>query len=118
MKTRCQGRIAWSRWALTLFASLLIGQGYAEEADEAPPPAAIKVLVKRDEEGALIEVKGAFKVLNPVNRQYLSSGFRGKRFFLYACENGIKWGEFFPSIYQIRIQPNDPDTTVLVDGIE
>lgn len=81
-------------------------------------PATIKVLLKQNIDGALIEVKGSYKVYNVEKNKYLSSGFKGKRFYLFPHSDGIKWGEVYPGIYQIRLVPTSADTTILVDGIE
>lgn len=81
-------------------------------------PATIKVLLRQQIDGALVEVKGPYKVINPLGGKVLSGGTRGKRYFLAPRKDGLKWGEVYPGIFQIRIVPTDPKTTILVDGIE
>lgn len=81
-------------------------------------PATIKVLLKKHSEGALIEAKGPYLVFNPFDNKKLSSGWSGKRFYLHAHDQGIKWGEDFPGIYQLRLVPKNPNTTFLVDGMQ
>ena len=87
-------------------------------AHERGKPATIKILVKEEAEGALLEVKGSYKVINPENGKSLSSGRSGKRFYLFAKKDGLKWGENYPGIYQIRIVPLDHTTTMLINGIQ
>lgn len=82
------------------------------------PVAQVKVLVKKNAEGALIEVKGAYDVIDPFTQKKVSNGFKGKRFYLYPHSEGIKWGEDFAGIYQIKISPKDAVSSVLVDGIQ
>lgn len=100
-------------------ATLIFSTTFSAEIKEAPTPAAmIKVLVKKNADGALLEVKGPYKVYDPATNKYLSSGFRSKRLYLSPKENGIKWGESFQNIFQIRIVPNDLATAFLIDGME
>lgn len=81
-------------------------------------PATIKVLLERDMDGALLEVKGGFKVLDPVTGKRLSSGSRGKRYFVFPMSEGIKWGEEFLGIHQISVVPTSSDTTFLLNGTQ
>lgn len=89
-----------------------------ELLEEVPPLATIRVLVKKEVEGALLEVKGSYKVFNPCDQKYLSAGFRANRFYLSAQSNGVKWGETFSNIFQIKIVPNNAKTTFVIDGLE
>ncbi len=81
-------------------------------------PATIKVLLHQMSSGLLLEVKGPFKVINPENGKKVSSGRRGKRFYLYPHKEGIKWGEDFLGIFQLQILPTSPKTTFLLNGIQ
>ncbi|MEM7175647.1 MAG: SpoIID/LytB domain-containing protein [Chlamydiota bacterium] len=83
----------------------------------AKPPT-IRVLLSQGDKGALLEARGAFAVFNPENGKKLSSGIKSKRFYLYPHEEGIKWGEDFPGIFQLQIVPTEPTTTFLIDGIQ
>ncbi len=104
--------------SLLLFSSAFAGW-FSSPQPEAPlKPATIKVLLKKHCEGALVEAKGPFEVINPQDDKHLSSGWRGKRYFLYPHDKGIKWGENYLDIYQVRIVPKSPETTFLVDGIQ
>ncbi|MBM3192015.1 MAG: hypothetical protein FJZ63_05130, partial [Chlamydiae bacterium] len=91
-----------------------------EEARQpiATKPAMVKVLLKKNAEGALVEIKGNYQVIDPLTQKILSSGLRGKRFYLYPHQEGIKWGEDFIGTYQIKIQTNSPESSILVDGIQ
>ena len=85
---------------------------------EDQKPATIKVLLHKDSTGALLEARGSFEVINPENGKRLSSGRKGKRFYLYPHKEGIKWGEDFLGIYQLQIVPTSPETTLLVNGVQ
>lgn len=89
---------------------------YVNSADTKP--ATIKVLLHEMMEGAIVEVKGRFQVCNIENNKYLSGGRSNKRFFLFPHPDGLKWGETYPGVYQIRIVPLSSETTTLIDGIE
>jgi SpoIID/LytB domain protein len=78
----------------------------------------IKVLIKENVDGALIDVSGGYRVTNPENGKSLSSGFSGKRYYLQSNSVGLKWGEGYPGIHQIKITPKNDKTTILVDGIQ
>jgi len=78
----------------------------------------IKVLLEENLEGALIDVQGSYKVYNPEKNKVISSGSKGKRYYLQTTETGLKWGEGYPGIYQIRIEPNDSESSILINGIQ
>ena len=106
---------------LTLF---LVWIAYAHagwlvpERDIDQKPATIKVLLQKHTDGCLIESRGAFEVINPDNNAVVSTGWMGKRYYAYPHVQGIKWGEDFPDIFQLRIVPKSADATLLVDGVQ
>lgn len=81
-------------------------------------PPTIRVLIKQDAKGSLIETKGSYKVYNPQNGKLLSTGLLGKRFFALPQKDGLKWGEGFPGVFQLQIVSSTADSSILVDGIE
>ena len=96
---------------------------FAEESSapkkiENTKPATIKVLLKKDTSGILLEAKGPFVVYNPQTGKKLSSGRKGKRYYCHPHSEGIKWGEDFLGIFQLQIEPKSPNTTFLVNGIQ
>lgn len=107
---------------LLLFSALSVLHASHSErraaANDLGKPATIKVLLSKDSDGALLEAHGSFEVINPENKKRLSSGRKGKRFFLHPHKEGIKWGETFLGIFQIQIVPTSADTTFLVDGVQ
>lgn len=106
------------------FVTLLGGEltAFRAEVDHttshSEKPATIKVLLKKDLEGALLEIKGGFKVIDPATGKRYSAGTRGKRFFVFPLDNGIKWGEEYPGVFQVQVLPTSGDTTFLLDGIQ
>lgn len=78
----------------------------------------IKLLVVHDKPGVVLEVKGQYKLYDPNTGYLFSTRFKGKRKFMQAVSDGLKWGEEFPSCHQVLIVPDSKDTTTIVDGIE
>ncbi len=88
------------------------------EASEMKKPASVKVLLHRNIDGALVEAKGGYVVLNPLENKKISSGLKGKRFYLYPHKEGIKWGEDYLGTYQIKLLSTGKNTSFLVNGIQ
>ncbi len=89
-----------------------------ESSEEKIEPVYIKALIAENIEGTLVDVRGSYKVFNPENGKQLSSGFKGKKYYLQTNAEGLKWGEGYPGIHQIKIVPGSNDTTILIDGIQ
>lgn len=87
---------------------------------KTPPqtPPKIRVLVVNDRDGVVLEVKGKYKIYDPHTGEHISTRFVGKRKFIQAINDGLKWGEEFPGVYQLMIVPDERNTTTIVDGIE
>jgi stage II sporulation protein D len=77
----------------------------------------IKVLLEKDVANALLEIKGAYQVIDPYDNTRIGSGFLGKRFLVRPTNVGLKWGEEFVDIHQIHIIPKNRES-VLVNGIQ
>lgn len=90
---------------------------YFNPPAEAAPPM-IKVLIAHDKIGTVLEVKGKYRIYDPHTGEHISTRFAGKRKFIQALSDGLKWGEEFPGIHQILIVPENQTITTLVDGIE
>ncbi len=108
--------------AFLLCSSLLSGQveestSY-ERVAEPMAPRNIQILIEKDAEGALLEVKGPYYIFNPHDGSRVASGLLGKRFMIHELESGLKWGEEFPGIHQIYIKPRSSDTTIFINGIQ
>ncbi len=88
---------------------------YNEDKGSTP---SIKVLIGENVEGALVEAKGPYRVIDPHTNKSLSHGSRLKRYYLEHKTDGLKWGEGYPGIFQIKIIPESEETSILVDGIQ
>lgn len=83
-----------------------------------PTPPSIRILVLHDVEGAQLEVKGKYSLFDPYTDSYISSRFVGKSRQIQALSDGLKWGESFPGLYQIKIRPDEESTLIAVNGKE
>ncbi|WP_059060409.1 SpoIID/LytB domain-containing protein [Candidatus Protochlamydia naegleriophila] len=83
-----------------------------------PTPPVIRVLVTHDVESVQLEVKGKYTLFDPYTDSYISSRFIGKSRQVQALSDGLKWGEAFPGLYQIKVKPDDASTVMVVDGKE
>jgi stage II sporulation protein D len=90
---------------------------YFKQSSVATPPM-IKVLIVHDQPGVILEVKGKYKIFDPYAKEHIGTRFVGKRKFIQALQDGLKWGEEFPGVHQIMIVPDNQSVTTLVDGIE
>lgn len=83
----------------------------------------IRILVINDEQSAELGVCGQYSLYDP-NRcassckdKYLSTRFRGKCRCIEALACGLKWGEEFPDLYQLKIVDDKPESYSIVNGI-
>lgn len=108
--------------------SLLIGAGSgvfaalpmhrSTQTKTLPEGPRIKVLLEKDAQGVFLEAKGQFRVVRKDTNSVLSSGSVGKRFVVHAIQDGLRWGEEYPDVYQISVIPLNRDTTISVNGIQ
>jgi stage II sporulation protein D len=108
-------------------ASLLIGAAMPAfprgieiptDISEKGKPATIKVLLAKEKKKVLLEAKGSHSMYHPISKLLLTEGSFTKRQWICCSEQGLVWGELIPGNYQIRLVPNDSNSTILVDGIE
>lgn len=89
-----------------------------KDTSQKAKPATIKVLIDKQKTKILLEAKGRYSVYNPQNEFLLTTGSSSGVHAITPSDTGLKWGELFPGIYQIRLVPNDAQGSLLVDGIE
>lgn len=87
---------------------------------EIPQPAGpkIKVLLEKDVPSAFLEARGPYRVIRKECGTSLSSGSSGKRFVVHALQDGLRWGEEYPDIYQISVVPLADHSSIFVNGIQ
>lgn len=91
--------------------------GYFKGRTQSEPPT-IRVLILHDVEGAKLEVRGKYRLFDPYTKSHISTRFTGKSRYIQALSDGLKWGEAFPGLYQLKIQPDDASTTTVINGHE
>jgi len=77
----------------------------------------MKVLVASDQQSLLIEVPGAHNIYDPYTGKKLESAFARSSYQMVPTEDGVKWGQTFPGIYQIMLVPDSQYVPVVVNGI-
>jgi len=82
----------------------------------APTPPTMRVLVEHDAEKVQLEVTGKYSLYDPYTDSHISSRFIGKNREIQAMSEGLKWGEAFPGLYQIKISPDEACSTIIVNG--
>ncbi len=80
------------------------------------PP--IRVLIAHDLEGIDLEIKGCYSLYDPYADSYISSRFIGKNKYLQPLSDGLKWGETFPGLYQLKIRPDEPQALMVINQCE
>lgn len=83
-----------------------------------PKAPTIKVLIAKELDGAMLEVKGKYNIYDPYKNSRLGTRFFSKSNYVQPVTEGIKWGEVFPGVFQMVVVPDDPDTTSVVNGVE
>jgi len=92
--------------------------GPAKRAQAIPSGPSIRVLLEKDVSSAFLEAKGPYRVMRRDSGSSLSTGGLGKRFVIHAIQDGLRWGEEYPDVYQICIVPLSKETSILVNGIQ
>ncbi|MEZ5315761.1 MAG: SpoIID/LytB domain-containing protein [Chlamydiales bacterium] len=87
-------------------------------ANAMPVGPKIKVLLQKNAESAFLEVKGPYRVIRKDTGSTLSLGRSEKHYMIHALQDGLRWGEEYPDVYQITILPTHPHTLLYVDGIQ
>lgn len=101
-----------------------IGTAYGVEAQSKKQKSApvleptIRVAIVKDVNAALLEAKGAYRVVREDTKAVLSSGSTGKRFVVQPISEGLRWGEEYPDVYQISVEPLSANTMMYVNGMQ
>lgn len=94
------------------FTSWLAGK--RQHFDES----SLRILIAHKVPEAVVEVKGRFGVYDPVSQRRLSGGFMERSFVAMPQHDGLVWGEGFPGVYQISLEPEDKDGFFWVNGLQ
>ncbi|HEU65034.1 MAG TPA: SpoIID/LytB domain-containing protein [Chlamydiae bacterium] len=107
-------------FSFLIFFIALASYSFAVEnfTTQTDRPENIQVLLAKNVDEALLESKGSYVVLNPLDGSRITSSLTGKRFMLKATASGIKWGEVYPGIHQIYVVPKSKNSSLLVNGIQ
>jgi stage II sporulation protein D len=104
---------------LPLFADITPeGEQQLREIRERFDGPSLRVQLMHDVDGAQVEVKGPYNVFDPRTGRKLDSAYLSSSYYMYPTRDGVRWGQEFPSIYQLLLVPDRADTTVMVAGTE
>lgn len=104
--------------SFTLHAGLWDSVTGCFKGEESKVPSSVRVLLVHDVPSVNLEVVGTYCLFDPYANVYLSSRFTGKNRPIQALCDGLKWGESFPGLYQLKIQPKSKTTFIVVDKKE
>lgn len=78
----------------------------------------IRVLVGHDIPSIDLEIRGKYKIVDPNTSEHVSTRFVGKKQLLEPLSTGLKWGEEFPDLHQLKFIPKEPATKFFINGTE
>jgi stage II sporulation protein D len=94
-----------------LWSSFKSAFGYEERV--LPPN--IRVLIVHDLDKVHLEVNGPYSLYDPYTNSHITSRFVGKARLIQAMSDGLKWGESFPGLYQLKISPVGENALIQVE---
>lgn len=83
-----------------------------------PAQPTIGILVADDQPGVLVEIQGKYRIYDPNTDSLLSARTLGKKRVMEAKAEGLKWGEEFPGIHQLKIRPEQGNNFIAIDGVQ
>lgn len=78
----------------------------------------IDVLICKEVDQPMIEIKGKYHIYDPNTKKRLASRIRSRSRPLIPLSSGLKWGEEFPGVYQLHLVPDNESITIVVNGKE
>ncbi|ANH79122.1 SpoIID/LytB domain-containing protein [Candidatus Chlamydia sanziniae] len=76
----------------------------------------VRVLLLRESTTALIEAKGAYRVYG--DNVLLQTAAQGQRCAVHALYEGIRWGEHYPGVQCLKIEPAEVTASLFLNGIQ
>lgn len=108
--------LALSLYASTPGQAIIPGHQHVF-ANEVSRPPNIRVLIIHDVPSANLEIQGGYTLSDPYHGNSVGRRLHGKQRVIEARPMGLRWGEEFPGLFQLKITPSGPDSTIFVDGI-
>lgn len=97
-------------------AGIIDRYAYSLMGNHRPAAPAVRILVVHDAKSALLRVDGKYAIVDPTHHQLLARRVNGKQRDVLATRHGIKWGEEFPDLRQLKLVPTSPETIIYVNG--
>lgn len=89
-------------------------QLFTKERRQAP---VMRILIGHKLPNAQLEVKGNYNLIDPYQGVILGNRLYGKSRLIEPLATGLKWGEEFPGLYQLKVLPSGPQSLVIVNGV-
>lgn len=86
------------------------------KGNSRPEAPTIRVLLLHNVEKANLESRGKYSLYDPYTNSHISTRFTGKSRTIQTLSDGLKWGEAFPGLYQIKIKPDDAASSTVING--
>jgi stage II sporulation protein D len=105
--------------SILFFLAFAFGSGAFAKEDLPLSPIKsgnILILLEKNVPTACLEVRGSYEITDPKTGARLGSSYNGKK-QLCLFADGIRWGEGFPGIHQIRFTPKK-NGTLFLNGIQ
>lgn len=109
---------------LTAFQACTLEAGFLDQmtqyftSEEQAVDHTLRILLVDQADGAMLQVTGPYNIYDPRTGSRLGTRFMGKNMFVQPLEQGLKWGERFPEIYQFQVVPDREEVTTLVNGVQ
>lgn len=86
-----------------------------------PAPPSIRIRLIHGSPGVDVEVQGQYTLYDPnveLNKRerYIDTRYRGKCRYFQALGGGLKWGEEFPNLHQLKIVDDKPSSKTIIEG--
>lgn len=78
----------------------------------------VKVLLLKGQKSLHVEINGAHNIYDPKTGEKLESAFLKSEYHMSVTNDGLKWGEEFPGIFQLLLIPDSKQTYIVLNGIQ
>lgn len=96
------------------YAEVKVSDTFAVQPIVSEPK--IRVLLLNESTTALIEAKGPYRLYG--DNTLLQTSPHGLRCAAHALYGGVRWGENFPGVQCLKIEPIDDSASLFVNGLQ
>ncbi|EPP37491.1 hypothetical protein BOKEGFJH_00208 [Chlamydia avium] len=96
------------------YAEVKVSDAFVEQPIVSEPK--IRVLILNESTTALVEAKGAYRLYG--DNTLLQSTSQGLRCAAHALYGGVRWGENFPGVQCLKVEPIEDSASLFVNGLQ